>query len=143
MTKAKLTLLFLLVIFATCRDNNEPLKSILAEDSFNGANLRHADVGSNCGGNCPAGNCGTCDCGTNKNFTDLETLCSGVSWDKNCCKCIILRISLGNTNYMVSNGTYGVVDRAGLAAFNYDECNYKANERCYPPVTKSCMFTIY
>jgi hypothetical protein len=62
---------------------------------------------SNCGGNCPAGNCATCDCGSQKNFTDLEQACSGVSWDKNCCKCVVTRISLGNTNNMVAEGNFG------------------------------------
>ncbi len=72
---------------------------------------------SNCGGNCPGGNCPTCDCGTSANYPDLASLCSGSTWEQNCCKCIILRRSFGNTNFMATNSTSAVTN-SGLMSFN-------------------------
>ena len=72
-----------------------------------------------CGGNCPAGNCNTCDCGTTANFTDLGRACNGYSWDQNCCKCIILRRTYGNTNYMSTNNSTSLyVTKSGLMNLN-------------------------
>ena len=55
---------------------------------------------STCGGNCPANNCPTCYCGTNQNIQDIATWCAKYTWNQNCCKCIVSKLSAGNANFI-------------------------------------------
>ena len=76
-------------------------------------------------------------------FPDLDQLCGTFEWEKNCCKCIILRRSDGNTNQIAALGWEGTVYRSGLAVFNFIQCNYSNMGRCKPNNTLGCMFELY
>lgn len=53
-----------------------------------------------CNGNCPVGNCKGCQCPPIKNMTNVDTYCASDSgWKASCCKCIVNRISGGNSNF--------------------------------------------
>jgi len=65
---------------------------------------------STCGGNCPANDCPTCYCGTNKNIQDISSWCSKHTWNQDCCKCIVSKLSGGNANLITHqpNGSINV-----------------------------------
>ena len=96
-----------------------------------------------CGGNCINNWCSTCDCGEEPSYPDLDQLCGKFSWNKECCKCIILRVSKGNTNAFKGSGWELTVYASGLALFTEDSCKGSNEERCNPDTTLSCMQNIY
>jgi hypothetical protein len=96
-----------------------------------------------CGGNCINNWCSTCDCGETPSYPDLDSLCRKYSWNKECCKCIILRVSKGNTNTIIGRGWGLTVYASGLAIFSEDECKGSNLQRCDPETTLTCMQSIY
>jgi len=98
---------------------------------------------SNCGGNCPANNCPTCYCGTNQNIQDITTWCSKHTWNKDCCKCIVSRLSAGNAN-AITHMPNGSVN-AGLWQINNQEWGSCSNGKapCDPQANLNCAIKIY
>lgn len=96
-------------------------------------------LSDNCGGNCPSGKCINCPCGNKKDYPDLNEVCDGIAWDSNCCKCIILRISLGNTNFAQPIKSGMEPTGAGLLGAGRGLCEYQPEDLCYWPHSKECM----
>jgi len=87
-----------------------------------------------CGGNCPDNSCKKCICGSAKKIVSIDEYCAKSSmWDVNCCKCIALRASGGNSHFMKYSdsgsalvpGYYyvGVLPQASNEAIATDQCD--------------------
>lgn len=79
-----------------------------------------------------SGICRSCQCPSTKNIVDLDAFCTSESgWNSKCCKCLVNRLSAGNSNFerFRTNNEVGVLP-IDLNTFFYSPCNLITSKPC-------------
>ena len=96
-----------------------------------------------CGGNCLSAECPECTCGNTPNYVTIEHICSKLSWNQSCCKCVLSRENGGNANAIkyTPKRNYDL----GLFMINHffwltHQCE---GHPCEPEANAKCAFEAY
>lgn len=100
--------------------------------------ILHISATTTCGGNCPSNTCYSCTCGSTKKI--ISPTCSGYSWNQNCCKCIISKLSGNNEHFMTL--AFGYLNIGILGIEEKDYCTTK-NNLCGYVDNKACAYKRY